>query len=104
MGKSHGLETLFSDHNFSDFKWLGPKEIVVEQWERMKCMFGCSEYGQNASCPPNVPASVRNVLNHDLHVHHPKPWPWMSTARFGSLVFPSTSKQTISRQWTAMLF
>jgi len=56
MGKSHSLETLFFDHNFSDFKWIDPKEIVVAQWVRMKCMFGCSEYGQNASCPPNVPS------------------------------------------------
>ncbi|UCG14826.1 MAG: DUF2284 domain-containing protein [Deltaproteobacteria bacterium] len=22
----------------------------------MKCMFGCGEYGKNASCPPNVPS------------------------------------------------
>jgi predicted metal-binding protein len=56
MGKTHGLETLFSDHYFSDFKWIDPKEIVVAQWVRMKCLFGCSEYGQNASCPPNVPS------------------------------------------------
>ena len=56
MEKIHGLETLFSDHKFSDFKWIDPKEIVVAQWVRMKCMFGCSEYGQNTSCPPNVPS------------------------------------------------
>jgi len=28
----------------------------VAQWVRMKCMFGCSEYGRNASCPPNTPS------------------------------------------------
>ena len=50
------LELLFKKHNYYDFKWFNPKEIVVAQWVRMKCMFGCSEYGKNASCPPNVPS------------------------------------------------
>lgn len=52
------LETLLnayeSELNF-DFKWIDPKKIVVSQWVRMKCTFGCSEYGKNACCPPNVP-------------------------------------------------
>ena len=32
-----------------------PAEIVVAEWVRMKCLFGCREYGQNAACPPNTP-------------------------------------------------
>jgi predicted metal-binding protein len=56
MGTANSLETLFTEHNYTDFKWLDPKEIVVAQWVRMKCMFGCGEYGHNASCPPNVPS------------------------------------------------
>lgn len=50
------LEQLFARHGVSDFKWIDPKQIIVSQWVRMKCMFGCSEYGHNASCPPNVPS------------------------------------------------
>lgn len=38
-----------------DFKWIDPKKIVVSQWVRMKCMFGCNEYGKNSCCPPSVP-------------------------------------------------
>lgn len=48
------LETLFSRHGFTDFKWIQPKDIIVAQWVRMKCTFGCSNYGKNATCPPNV--------------------------------------------------
>jgi predicted metal-binding protein len=50
------LESLFKKHNYTDFKWFDPREMIVAQWIRMKCMFGCSEYGKTASCPPNVPS------------------------------------------------
>ena len=50
------LEILFQQHGFSDFKWIDPQKIIVSQWVRMKCMYGCGNYGQNASCPPNVPS------------------------------------------------
>jgi len=50
------LEPLFQKHGISDYKWIDPQKIIVSQWVRMKCMYGCSNYGQNASCPPNVPS------------------------------------------------
>ena len=50
------LETLFKKHGYADFKWVDPKRIVVSQWVRMKCMYGCKDYGRVASCPPNVPS------------------------------------------------
>lgn len=50
------LEILFRNHGYMDFKWIDPKEFVVAQWVRMKCMFGCDEYGRTATCPPNVPS------------------------------------------------
>jgi len=50
------LESLFQIHGYTDYRWIKPEDIVVSQWVRMKCTFGCSEYGQNASCPPNVPS------------------------------------------------
>ncbi|UCF77984.1 MAG: DUF2284 domain-containing protein [Candidatus Eiseniibacteriota bacterium] len=49
------LEALFRKHGYADFKWIEPDNIVVGQWVRMKCVFGCAEYGRNACCPPNVP-------------------------------------------------
>ena len=50
------LEALFHKYGFADFKWIDPEKIIVSQWVRMKCMYGCGEYGHNASCPPNVPS------------------------------------------------
>ena len=46
----------FLKHGFSDFKWINPERIVVSYWVRMKCIFGCSEYGKSAACPPNTPS------------------------------------------------
>lgn len=54
--KRKKLEALFYKHGYTDFKWIEPEKIVVSQWVRMKCIYGCGEYGQTASCPPNVPS------------------------------------------------
>jgi predicted metal-binding protein len=51
-----GLKALFSKHGFADYRWLDPGEVVVAEWVRMKCRFGCREYGRNAACPPNTPS------------------------------------------------
>jgi predicted metal-binding protein len=56
MNKRKELEILFHKRGYTDFKWIEPGKIVVSQWVRMKCMFGCGEYGVTASCPPNVPS------------------------------------------------
>ncbi len=50
------LDILFEAHDYHDYKWIDPQKIIVSQWVRMKCMFGCKEYGHAACCPPNVPA------------------------------------------------
>ena len=49
------LETLFRHHGFDDFRWVNTDKIVVGQWVRFRCMFGCQNYGKKGSCPPNVP-------------------------------------------------
>lgn len=48
-------ELYLNEVGLSDFKWIDPKNIVVAQWVRVKCEFGCSDYGLGA-CPPNTPA------------------------------------------------
>jgi predicted metal-binding protein len=50
------LERLFPDCGCADYAWIEPREIVVSQWVRLKCTFGCDTYGKNASCPPNTPS------------------------------------------------
>ncbi len=48
------LEAIFHEHGCTDFKWVDPSRIIVAQWVRMKCMYGCWGYGDSA-CPPNTP-------------------------------------------------
>jgi predicted metal-binding protein len=50
------LDSLFEKHGYTDFEWINTKNIVVSQWVRLKCIFGCKNYGRNASCPPTVPS------------------------------------------------
>jgi predicted metal-binding protein len=56
MNNHAELEALFAEHGYTDFKWINPEDIIVSQWVRIKCTFGCGNYGHNASCPPNVPS------------------------------------------------
>jgi len=59
------LELLFKKYNFKDFKWIEPEKIMVNQWVRMKCIFGCPAYGKRSCCPPNSPSisECRNFFN-----------------------------------------
>jgi predicted metal-binding protein len=50
------IESILHEFGYADFKWLDPREIVVSQWVRMKCEFGCPSFGKAASCPPNTPS------------------------------------------------
>ncbi len=51
------LEALFEQHEIAEFKWISPRsDVIVSQWVRMKCMYGCDSYGRVASCPPNTPS------------------------------------------------
>ncbi len=49
------IDDIFHSHGYTDYKWIDPRQVIVAQWVRMKCMFGCGEYGRGAVCPPNTP-------------------------------------------------
>ena len=49
------LESIFKKHELNDYKWIDPKKIIVAQWVRLKCRFGCEDYGR-VVCPPNMPS------------------------------------------------
>ncbi|MDT8273655.1 MAG: DUF2284 domain-containing protein, partial [Desulfomonilia bacterium] len=34
---------------------VSPADVVVSQWVRFKCRFGCKGYGKHLSCPPYAP-------------------------------------------------
>ena len=53
--KKSRIEEITRKLEFTDFKWVDPKDIIVAHWVRMKCEFGCDDYGK-ARCPPNVPS------------------------------------------------
>jgi predicted metal-binding protein len=61
---------LFKDRGFPDFKWIEAKDIVVAQWVRFRCMFGCPVYGKRGTCPPNVPSidECRKMISEYNHV------------------------------------
>lgn len=68
------IEELFNKHGFKDYKWIDPKDIVVANWVRMKCVYGCPTYGECASCPPNTPSvsECRDLFNEykDIAIFH----------------------------------
>ncbi len=46
-------------------KPINPKEVVVGNWVRLKCQYGCPSYAKKLSCPPYSPKpeETRKVLN-----------------------------------------
>ena len=54
--KRQSIDKIFKTQGYTDYQWIDPQKIVVSQWVRMKCQFGCSEYGHGAACPPNTPS------------------------------------------------
>ena len=73
------LATIFQKHDFDDYKWINPrKDIIVAQWVRFHCMFGCDTYGVSACCPPAVPsvAECREMIgeySEGVVLHFPIP-------------------------------
>ena len=59
MADQAQLQKFFMSHGCRDFRWINPAEIVVAEWVRMKCTFGCDSYGRNAACPPNTPSVAK---------------------------------------------
>lgn len=56
MDNNAEIEKIFVTFGCKDFKWMKPADIVVAQWVRMKCTYGCPNYGKSLSCPPNTPS------------------------------------------------
>ena len=41
----------------ADFKLISTEIIVVADWVRWKCQYGCRAYGKHLSCPPYTPTA-----------------------------------------------
>lgn len=49
------VENTLIEHQIDDFKWIKADSIQVANWVRMKCTYGCRDFGK-AVCPPNTPS------------------------------------------------
>ena len=54
MTDKEKIESIIRDTGLTDYRWMDPREVVVAHWVRVKCMFGCEDYGYG-TCPPNTP-------------------------------------------------
>jgi len=50
------IETIISENGYEDFRWISGNDVVIAQWPRFKCMYGCPSYGNKGTCPPSVPS------------------------------------------------
>ena len=50
------IEALLEKYGFTDYRWIPGSGVLVANWVRVKCMFGCDSYGKRSACPPNVPS------------------------------------------------
>ncbi len=48
------LEELACIH--PDFKVISTDKVVVGDWVRWRCRYGCKAYGKHLNCPPHVPS------------------------------------------------
>jgi len=71
------VEELIKKHDYENYSWMSPKNIVVSQWVRVKCTFGCRFYGKGGACPPNLPSvgecrAFFNEYKSGILFHFPK--------------------------------
>ena len=65
MDNKEHAERIIRLRGFTDHKWLAPRDdIIVAQWVRFRCQFGCGDYGKTGSCPPAAPSvdECRNMI------------------------------------------
>ena len=64
------IESIIRENGYEDFRWISGEDVVVCQWPRFKCMFGCSTYGKKGTCPPSVPSieDCREFFNEFLEI------------------------------------
>jgi len=60
-------------------KQIHPSSVVTAAWVRLKCQFGCTEYGKGYCCPPDTPTpeqtrAIIDCYNRAIlfHVEAPK--------------------------------
>ena len=59
------IDQLTKGYGRFEFKFIDTASIVVEPWTRLKCQFGCPNYGKTLVCPPYTPKAeeFREMVN-----------------------------------------
>jgi predicted metal-binding protein len=44
---------------------ISPQQVVTAEWVRLRCQYGCSEFGLSLTCPPHspTPSTTRKMLD-----------------------------------------
>jgi predicted metal-binding protein len=59
------LEKMAKESGASAFVPVKPSQVVTAHWVRLRCQFGCKNYGTRLTCPPYspTPEETRQVLD-----------------------------------------
>ncbi len=59
------LEKMARDGGASAFVKMAASQVVTAHWVRLRCQFGCKNYGTRLTCPPYspTPEETRQVLD-----------------------------------------
>lgn len=59
------ISKLALDLGASESKLISPDSVVIREWVRLKCQYGCPEFGKRLTCPPFTPTvdQVRRILS-----------------------------------------
>jgi predicted metal-binding protein len=59
------VKKIGSKFGLVDAKIILPQNIVIANWTRLKCKYGCSEYGRRWTCPPGspTPEKTRKIVS-----------------------------------------
>ena len=57
------LETIALEGGATAVKLVSPQDVVVAQWVRNKCQFGCRHFGKRFTCPPYAPTPKDTAEN-----------------------------------------
>lgn len=55
------LKIVTDNYKGIKLEFIDTKSIVVEPWTRLKCQYGCSNYGKSLTCPPYSPKAEEMV-------------------------------------------
>jgi len=50
------LRNIATHNGATAVQQINPRDIVVSQWVRNKCLYGCSFFGKRFTCPPYTPS------------------------------------------------